>query len=40
MALRQRSMKRDVRDFTEIQKVVTETVESYGHLDLIFTNNA
>jgi NAD(P)-dependent dehydrogenase (short-subunit alcohol dehydrogenase family) len=28
----------DVRDFAEIQRVVTETVESYGHLDLIFNN--
>jgi NAD(P)-dependent dehydrogenase (short-subunit alcohol dehydrogenase family) len=28
----------DVRDFTEVQRVVTETVESYGHLDLIFNN--
>jgi NAD(P)-dependent dehydrogenase (short-subunit alcohol dehydrogenase family) len=28
----------DVRDFTEMQRVVNETVESYGHLDLIFNN--
>ena len=28
----------DVRDFTEVQRVVNETVESYGHLDLIFNN--
>jgi NADP-dependent 3-hydroxy acid dehydrogenase YdfG len=29
----------DVRDFTDVQRVVTETVGSYGHLDLI-SNNA
>jgi NADP-dependent 3-hydroxy acid dehydrogenase YdfG len=27
-----------LRDFTEVQRVVTETVGSYGHLDLIFNN--
>jgi NAD(P)-dependent dehydrogenase (short-subunit alcohol dehydrogenase family) len=27
-----------VRDFTEVQRVVNETVESYFHLDLIFNN--
>jgi NAD(P)-dependent dehydrogenase (short-subunit alcohol dehydrogenase family) len=28
----------DVRDFAEVQRVVNETVESYGHLDFIFNN--
>jgi NAD(P)-dependent dehydrogenase (short-subunit alcohol dehydrogenase family) len=28
----------DVRDFAEVRRVVNETVESYGHLDLIFNN--
>jgi glucose 1-dehydrogenase len=28
----------DVRDFAEVQRVVNETVETYGHLDFIFNN--